>query len=369
MENKKNRVGIYLLIAFASFCFGVAGMYGAFRLFPKEVAEGIVNINKTEKEVTVTDTGIADAVDKIMDAVVVVNTYSKGTHIASGTGFVYKAEAGKAYILTNHHVIESGDEIKVVFTDGTTRTTKVTGSDQYADIAVLSFSTDNDIVVAEIGKSEESRVGDTVFAVGAPLDSIYSWTVTRGIVSGKDRMVAVSVAKTSTSDWIMKVMQTDAAINAGNSGGPLANSNGQVIGINSLKLVSSGVEGMGFAIPIEEALNYAEQLVNDGKIFRPYLGVSTFDVSDAQAQYQTGVNFDSSLDKGVVISYVEPGSPAANAGLQIGDVVIELNDVEVGSMAEFRYELFKYNAGDKIELTFYRGSAKKTTNVTLKTAP
>src|SRR5699024_477323 len=105
------------------------------------------------------------------------------------------------------------------------------------------------LVVAEIGDNANSRVGDTAFAVGAPLDSAYSWTVTRGIISGKDRMVEVSLSNSSSNDYVMKVIQTDAAINSGNSGGPLCNSNGEVIGVTSLKLVSSGVEGMGFAIP------------------------------------------------------------------------------------------------------------------------
>ena len=167
-------------------------MYGLFYFFPTKLSS-VTNINKLEKEVTVNENGISDAVEKIYDAVVVVETYNNGRGIASGTGFVYKLTGnGYAYILTNNHVIEDGNEIYVTFTDGKRVRTNIIGSDSYADIAVLSVSEDAIISVAELGSSVDAKVGDTVFATGAPLDSAtYSWTVTRGIVSGKDRMTTV----------------------------------------------------------------------------------------------------------------------------------------------------------------------------------
>ena len=255
VKNKERRKIIYYLIAFFVGCLA---MYAVVYYFPTSITQ---NITKLEKDVTVTDKGIADAVEKVYDAVVVVSTYQDDTYTASGTGFVYKKDNKTYYILTNHHVIDGGNKVTVSFTDGTVLETKVVGSDQYADIAVLTVESDKDLSVVEIGKSEDSRVGDTTFAVGAPLDSAYSWTVTRGILSGKDRMVEVSLSNNKNSDYVMKVLQTDAAINSGNSGGPLCNSNGEVIGITSLKLVSSGVEGMGFAIPIEFAIYKAEDFI------------------------------------------------------------------------------------------------------------
>jgi len=366
MKNNKKIIG-YALVIMMSVFLGSVGTYFLFKKFPLDVGN-IVNVSKLEKEVTITDEGIADAVDKVMDAVVIVNTYSNNKGIASGTGFVYKIDGDTAYILTNHHVIESGDKVNVVFTNNSVVETKVVGSDKYADIAVLSLKANEVLSVAEIGSSSDSRVGDTVFAVGAPLDSAYSWTVTRGIVSGKDRMVAVSLSKNSTADWIMKVMQTDAAINSGNSGGPLSNSNGQVIGVNSMKLISSGVEGMGFAIPIEDAIDYANQLIMGGALNRPLLGVSLIELWDIDSQYQVGISVDSSIEFGVIVADAEKSGPAGVAGMKIGDVITHINDVKIDSLATLRYELFKHKAGDKITIKYIRDGSEKNATVTLKSA-
>ena len=243
-----------IILCIVMFFVGCLIMYGIMYKYP-----AIINssVTKLEKNVTVTDTGIADAVEKVYDSVVIVATYQNGTMIASGTGFVYKTEKDKAYILTNNHVIESGDEVNVTFTDGKIKKTEIVGTDALSDIAVLKVSKKEIISVAQIGNSDALRVGDTSFAVGAPLDSVYSWTVTRGIISGKDRMVEVKLS--NNGDYVMKVLQTDAAINSGNSGGPLCNANGEVVGITSLKLVAESVEGMGFAIPIETAISYDEK--------------------------------------------------------------------------------------------------------------
>jgi serine protease Do len=186
-QNKQRRSLVnYLIIFFV----GCLAMYAVVYFFPTSITE---NVTKLEKDVTVTDTGIADAVEKVYNAVVVVSTYKDQTYIASGTGFVYKKDANKYYILTNHHVIDGGNKVTVTFTNGDVIETTVIGSDQYADIAVLLMESKEELTVAPLGKSENTRVGDTAFAVGAPLDSVYSWTVTRGILSGKDRMVEVSL--------------------------------------------------------------------------------------------------------------------------------------------------------------------------------
>ena len=279
VEKKKNtflRNGIILII---TFLLGMLFLYGIFYLFPNVIGE---TITKVERDVTVTDEGIADAVDKVYDAVVVVNTYVNGEAYSSGTGFVYKTEDKTAYLLTNNHVIENADDVYVTFTDGTIVEANIVGADVYSDVAVLSVDEDYIISIAEIGSSEDARLGDTVFAIGAPLDSAYSWSVTRGIVSGKDRLVQVELTSGNTkTPMIVNTIQTDAAINSGNSGGPLANSNGEVIGITSIKLASSSIEGMGFAIPIETAIEYAEQLISGNEVERPYLGIYMLDVTSA----------------------------------------------------------------------------------------
>ena len=254
MENKKRNDGKYWLIAVVMFFLGAGGLYLLMYFFPEPFIKTVSEQVET-RNVSIVDNGISEAVDKIYDAVVVVRTYIKKQLYATGTGFVYKTDNDNAYILTNNHVIEKGDSIFVEFTNGNL----VAGKDAYSDIAVLSVSKKEADKVASIGSSENAKIGDTVFSVGAPLDAdSYSGTVTRGILSGKNRLVGVSLSNSTTNDMMMSVLQTDAAINSGNSGGPLVNANGEVIGITSLKLASTGVEGMGFAIPIETAMNFAE---------------------------------------------------------------------------------------------------------------
>lgn len=350
-----------------AFFIGSTGMYLTIKYLPLE-ASSITNINKTEKEVTVNEKGIADAVEKVYDSVVTVETHKAGKQIASGTGFVYKAEKGKAYILTNNHVIESGDQVYLVFTNGNRHEAKLIGSDLYADIAILELNEKDILSVAKMGKSEDSRVGDTVFAVGAPLDSAYSWTVTRGILSGKDRMVEVSLNKSNANDWIMKVLQTDASINSGNSGGPLANSNGEVIGVNSLKLVSNGVEGIGFAIPIEDALEYASKLEKGEKIVRPFLGVEMIELGDRYSQQARGITLHSSILSGVVIGAITEGSPAEKGGLKKGDVVIEIEGKKCNTIAQLKYNLYKHKVGDTIDLKINSNGTEKTIKVKLASA-
>ena len=361
-NNQRKSLVSYLIIFFV----GCLVMYVVVYFFPTSITK---NVTKLEKDVTVTDTGIADAVEKIYDAVVIVSTYKDGTYISSGTGFVYKKDNNKYYILTNHHVIDGGNKVTVTFTDETIEETKVVGSDQYADIAVLSLETSKELTVASLGDNEKSRVGDTTFAVGAPLDSVYSWTVTRGILSGKDRMVEVSLSNNKNSDYVMKVLQTDAAINSGNSGGPLCNSNGEVIGITSLKLVSSGVEGMGFAIPIEFAINKAEDLIKGESTEYPYIGVSMFDVSTAYYSYQySSLIKESGLTSGVIVAGVEKGSPASSAGLKTKDIITKIDNEDVKNIAYLRYYLYQHKAGDTIKVTVYRDGKAKEISVKLGTS-
>lgn len=353
-------IGIVIAALIGALC-----MYLAILYVPGLAKKTITNVTKTEKEVTVVDNGIADAVDKVYDSVVIVETFAKGRALATGTGFIYKHANGVYYILTNHHVIDSGDQIKIVMTNGDELDVKVEGGDEFADIAVLSLKTNKELKVSNIGSSVNARVGDTVFAIGAPLDSsVYSWTVTRGVLSGKDREVSVSVSNSQTSDWIMQVLQTDAAINSGNSGGPLCNSNGEVIGITNMKLINSGVEGMGFAIPIEDASTYADKIISGESVARPYLGVAMYDVSNTYYAYAFK-NSSTNLTDGVGISEVVKDSPADKAGLKAGDTIIGLDNDTIKDTATLRYKLYKHSAGDTIKITYVRNNKTETTKVTL----
>lgn len=309
----------------------------------------VVETTKTIKDVTVTDTGIADAVEKVYDSVVTVKNYVRGQLYSTGSGFVFKTDDKYGYILTNYHVINGGSQVSVVFTNNKEENVNVVGYDEYSDVAVLAVEKSSIISIAQIGSSENLRIGDTTFAVGTPVDSsVYSWSVTRGILSGKNRIVQVD-------NYVMSVLQTDTAINSGNSGGPLCNSNGEVIGITNMKLASSQIEGMGFAIPIEDAIKNAESIISGEKISRPYLGVSIYDSNN----YFSG-------ETGIYVESVEQGGAADKAGMKKGDKIIKVEDVEVSNTSYFRYQLYKYNIGDKIKITVVRDGSEKVLTVTLK---
>lgn len=359
-SDKKTRIIIYTIFGIL---LGVFLAYGIVYKFPTLFQE---TITKIEKDVTVTDKGIADAVEKVYDSVIIVSTYRNNNLYASGSGFVYKVDDDKTYIITNHHVIADGDKFEISYTDGDLLEATLLGGDQYADIAVLAVNTKENIEAVEIGSTESLRIGDTTFTVGAPLDNVYSWTVTRGIISGKERLVEVSVNSANDTDYIMNVLQTDAAVNSGNSGGPLCNSNGEVIGVISAKISSTGVEGMGFAIPIETAIEKAEQFINGEASEYPYLGISMYNVSDINrfSPYFRYTN-NGEITSGVMIGDVENNSSAKNAKLQIGDIITEINGNKIINVAYLRYELYKYSVGDTIKVTYIRDGKEKTVSIKL----
>ena len=310
-------------------------------------------VEKTVNEISSTDDNtIKSSIDKIYNAVVVIESYRNDQLIGTGTGFVYKKDDNSGYILTNHHVIEDVQTVRVLNNNGQEVEAEVLGSDEYADIAVLSIEASAVMQVAEIGDSSVSEIGDTVFTVGSPLGVDYMGTVTKGILSGKDRTVEVSLS--NNGSFMMEVLQTDAAINPGNSGGPLVNTNGQVIGVNSMKLVEDKIEGMGFAIPIELAMSVAERLEKGETIERPLIGASLMDADNTYGLFYHKIMLDSDITSGAVIISVEEDYPAAIAGLQKGDVLLEINGVKIKNTAHFRSQLYKYSVGDKVTIKYNR---------------
>ncbi len=318
---------------------------------------------KCSNDITIDETGISTAVGEIYDATVTIQNYKNGKLSSSGSGFIYKKDDNYGYIMTNHHVIEGADKIVITLSNDDQIEGEVTGSDQYLDLAVVKIDASYVKQVAKIGTSQNSNVGDTVFTVGSPVGYEYRGTVTRGTLSGKNRMVEVSIA--STNDFVMQVLQIDAAINPGNSGGPLVNINGEVIGINSLKLVEDEIEGMGFAIPIEYAMNYVEELEQGKKIERPLIGITMLNATDSYRLYQNGIMLDDDIDSGVVIISVSKNSGASKAGLKKGDVILAVNGEKISNAAYLKYELYKCNVGDTIEITYMRNGKTMTSKVTL----
>ena len=364
-HNNSNKKNILLLVFsnIISIVIGFSSLLILLKIHPNYFQKTIMNINKSEKEVTVNENGIADAVEKIYDSVITVENIKNDDIYATGTGFLYKKIDNKYYIITNYHVVQNSEKIRIMFTNKETKIAKYEGGDKYADIALLSYETTDELKLAYLGDSTVARVGDTVFAIGTPLDSeVYSWTVTRGVLSGKNREVAVSISSGYNKDWIMQVLQTDTAINTGNSGGPLCNSNGEVIGVTNMKLVTTGVEGMGFAIPIEEASHYADAIINGEDISRPQIGISMIDASNSTIAKKYGYN---SMKEGVIITDVIATSSAAKAGLQVGDLITQIEDIKIKNSAMLRYQLYKYKIGSTIKVKYIRNQTENTIKVAL----
>lgn len=330
-------------------------------IFNKKSCCVMSNSDYSNVNITEADT-IKTSVKKVYDSVVLIETYSGQTISGTGTGFVYKKDDKNGYILTNYHVVENSKSIKVTFTDGKTYDTTLLGYDEYYDVAVLSVDANSVISVATIGSSEKAEVGDTVFTVGSPLGSSYMGTVTKGIISGKDRQVSVTI---NNSSYIMEVLQTDAAVNPGNSGGPLVNINGEVIGITFMKLVENQIEGMGFTIPIELVMSCTDTLEKGEKIERPYLGVETSSIDNRFYLRRYNINIPDEVTFGAVIVNVVSNSPASNAGLKSGDVIVTIDDVEITDSTYLKYNLYKHKIGDKVKVKYYRDGKINETVVTL----
>lgn len=320
------------------------------------------------------NTNMIAAINKVADAVVgVVNIQkqvdffseqAQDTEAGTGSGVIFKKDGDAAYIVTNNHVIEGANKVEVALANGKKVKAEIVGADALTDLAVLKIPAEGVTKVANFGDSSKVKIGEPVAAIGNPLGLDLSRTVTEGIVSGK-RTMPVS---TSAGDWEIDVIQTDAAINPGNSGGALINSAGQVIGINSMKIAETGVEGLGFAIPSENVKPIVEQLMKDGKIKRPYLGVQLVDVADLSDDVRTNeLKLPSNITSGAAVTSVEPFSPAAEARLKSKDVITAINGEKIDSVSALRKYLYTKTAvGDRIKLTIYRDGFETTVSVTLK---
>ena len=295
-------------------------------------------ITETVNKTMINETGIEEAINGVYDAVVTVKSSYGDTLIGTGSGFVYKKEDKTGYIITNNHVIESANKYEVILQNGEAVEAKLLGTDEYSDIAVLSIDGDKVIKVANLGDSDAITLGNTVFTVGSPMGSQYSGSVTRGIVSAKDRTV-------ENDDIVTKVIQTDAAINPGNSGGPLVNMAGEVIGITSMKLADTSIEGMGFAIPINDAMIYVKSLEKGEKISRPSIGVSLISVQERYKLFYYGLSVNRNIEKGLVVARMEKDGAAAKSGLELEDVIVKIDGNEVDSLSKLRYDLFQYKIG------------------------
>ncbi|GLF82846.1 S1C family serine protease [Bacillus safensis] len=293
------------------------------------------------------------------------NKSSQEEETGTGSGVIFKKSGNKAYVLTNNHVIEGANKLTVSLHDGKTIEGKLVGADPLTDLAVVEISSSHVTKVAALGNSSSLRAGETVIAIGNPLGEDLSRTVTQGIVSGVDRTVSMN---TSAGESSINVIQTDAAINPGNSGGPLLTTDGKVVGITSMKISETGVEGIGFALPINDVKPIADQLLAKGKIERPYIGISMLDLEQVPDVYQKetlGLK-TSQLNKGVYVKDIAAGSPAAKAGLKSEDVITGINGKQIKTGSELRHELYtNAKVGDTVSITLIRNGKQETKQVTL----
>jgi serine protease Do len=320
------------------------------------------------------NSNVTQAVDRVSDAVVGVINMQQSNFFSSseanegtGSGVIYKKSGDKAYVVTNHHVIERANEIEVSLADGTRVPAKLLGTDVITDLAVLEIDGENVETVAEFGSSETLRVGEPALAIGNPLGLRFSSTVTQGIISATERSIPVDLTGNGQIDWHAEVLQTDAAINPGNSGGALVNIEGQVIGINSMKIAQSSVEGIGFAIPTAIALPVIEDLESIGEVRRPQMGVGIRSLSEIPSAYwQETLKLPEDIKGGVVVTSIAPTSPADRAGLQEYDVIVEIDGEEIADGHDLRKFLYtEKKIGDEIDVTVYRNGNREVINVQL----
>jgi serine protease Do len=284
---------------------------------------------------------------------------SQGVQRGSGSGVIFKKDKDIAYIVTNNHVVEGASKLEISLFDGEKITAEVVGTDALTDLAVLKIDAKYVAATAEFGDSSTLRPGDPVYAIGNPLGLNLSRTVTQGIVSATNRSIPIA---TSAGNWETNVVQTDAAINPGNSGGALINPQGLVIGINSAKISESGVEGLGFAIPSNDVIPIVNELIKNGKIERPYLGVGLMDLDQIPQFY-----WPTNVQEGVMITTVEENSVAAIGGLHARDVIVKMNGEKITSSSELRKFLYtKVSIGDEIKMEVNRDG--KMINLTVKLA-
>ena len=301
---------------------------------------------------------VTELVEKSENKVVTVISTYRDQEIGSGSGAIYKIENDEVYVITNAHVIKDGTGVNITFADQTTETGTIVGYDSLTDLALIKVKTDSKVEAFTIGDSSLVNKGEYVIAMGSPLGVQYQGSVSGGLISGTNRTVS------SSQDWDMTVFQIDAAINPGNSGGPLINMAGELIGINSMKISDTEVEGFGFAIPVNEVIPIVSQLEQNGKVVRPNLGINAIDLSQLSVFQRMREGIED--EEGIVVTRVIRGGPAQKSGMETGDIIVKLDDMEITSVKSFRQALYAKQVGDHTVLTSRRNGQVKEIEVTLQ---
>lgn len=324
-------------------------------------------------------TQITNVVDNVSAAIVGVTNIQKradfwsgdeANEAGTGSGVIYKIDGDSVYIVTNHHVVEQADAVEIILNDETNIEAEILGSDLFTDLAVLR-APKKDIPVEmaiEMGTSRSLKVGEPAIAIGNPLGHMFAGSVTQGIISGKQRTIPQDFNQDGRPDWQAEVIQTDAAINPGNSGGALINIEGQLIGINSMKINQAIAQGIGFAIPIDMAKPIIAQLEETGTVTRPYMGVEIYSLEEIpQAEWKNTLYLPETVAGGVYIWSIETRSPADAAGLRRLDVITSFAGEAVDDIVALRKILYQEKqVGDQVEVIYYRNGEKRETTLSLE---
>ncbi|MDO5717211.1 MAG: trypsin-like peptidase domain-containing protein [Tissierellia bacterium] len=364
VQTKKRSKGLSLVTLFLALCMGVLGayLYDSFIKEPTPVVQEKEQPNitiATSEDMTVGEAVAKKALPSVVGITVVEEMRDFFGRIAEvggvGSGVIIDS---RGYILTNSHVIGDGKAktISVLLDDGSTVPAELLWFDRDMDLAVIKVDKDN-LPAAELGDSDRLQIGERAFAIGNPLGLAFNRSLTGGFISGVNRSIESQDGKI-----VDNLIQTDAAINRGNSGGPLLNSKGQVIGINTIKIGGQGTEGLGFAIPINTAKDIAEAVINHGGKNRVVLGIQMYDYQ----YYKMQARIENELDYGVIVVRVEKESNAERAGIQTDDIIMTINGVKVKSTDTLRTELLKYKEGDTITLHILRKDGEKDIQVSLE---
>lgn len=320
---------------------------------------------------------VTDVVEKVSPAVVGVTNLQKSRDFwqqngeegeaGTGSGVIYKKDGKNAFIVTNNHVIKGADDVEVTLANNKKLSAKLLGSDIFTDLAVLQVDGNKVEKAIELGSSGAVKVGEPAIAIGNPLGQMFAGSVTQGVISGKERTIPEDLNGDGNPDWQSEVLQTDAAINPGNSGGALINIDGKLIGINSMKINQTAVEGIGFAIPIDSAIPIINQLEAKGEVTRPYLGVEAYSIEEVpKTEWNKTLKLPDNVTSGIYVWSVEPLSPAGKAGIKRLDVITEFGGREITSVIDLRKVLYQEKkAGDKVKMTYYRAGKKQEATVTL----
>lgn len=329
---------------------------------PAQDGIGAVNLDFSER--------IVAAVQKAGPTVVTVLSSEDEAGLNSGeygmgSGIIFELNDQRAKVATNNHVVQFAEQFRVVLSNGEEKEAVLLGRDTLSDLAVLEIDAEGIDLAAEFGNSDELQAGQTAIVIGNPLGLGYSHTITVGVVSSVERSVPVTLMDQGIVEWEMEVIQTDAAMNEGNSGGALVNIDGEIIGINSMKVADFGVEGLGFALPINDVKPVLRSLIEHGKVKRPFIGVHSQDYTKAQ---QEEFDLPKDIDGGIIV--VDASGPAQKAGLEGGDVIVALDDQSVASTLELRKYLYgQKHIGEELKVSFYRDGKLKEAVVILEELP